>query len=473
MEKVPTTVPERSNISFKFTKTVDQNLTVKTQNSQNTQWDLVTSLENRKIKSSLPKKEKKKDLVIPLIKQNQWRIPNNDKSTTETTLDDLAIKEIISESAKANKDWEQRENKEINAIPLLVLNQIPVGYEDENKMDVALRPDEPAVADYENVPVEEYGLAMLRGMGWKPGDPIGNTNMKHVTPVQAAIRPKGLGLGAGQNVANKKQSDKEEELILGKGSYVYIENGQYEGMFGQVEGLDEDNGRVFVKLSSSDEIVSLSELVIRVISQKEFKKESRIINKKKYEEYKTKIEDKFLKPTAGDEESKLEFTESLRCKRLEISRDVEREENKKKRQKSPKSNSEGRESFTTERTIAPWVVPLLRVRFIDKDFKGGKYFNTKMIVEDVLTPTQCLCKTESNHILEDVHTKMLETVIPRTEKSCVMVVQGKHKGQIGVVLNRDKANCIATVQLLSDREKLLKLSYDIICEYLGDVSHFD
>ena len=23
--------------------------------------------------------------------------------------------------------------------------------------------------DYDNVPIEQYGLAMLRGMGWKPG----------------------------------------------------------------------------------------------------------------------------------------------------------------------------------------------------------------------------------------------------------------------------------------------------------------
>ena len=33
----------------------------------------------------------------------------------------------------------------------------------------------PEEADYEAVPVEAYGLAMLRGMGWKPGKGIGNT----------------------------------------------------------------------------------------------------------------------------------------------------------------------------------------------------------------------------------------------------------------------------------------------------------
>lgn len=30
-------------------------------------------------------------------------------------------------------------------------------------------------ADYDSVPVEDYGLAMLRGMGWKKTEGIGRT----------------------------------------------------------------------------------------------------------------------------------------------------------------------------------------------------------------------------------------------------------------------------------------------------------
>ena len=29
--------------------------------------------------------------------------------------------------------------------------------------------------DYEKVPIEQFGLALLRGMGWKDGDGIGRT----------------------------------------------------------------------------------------------------------------------------------------------------------------------------------------------------------------------------------------------------------------------------------------------------------
>lgn len=33
-----------------------------------------------------------------------------------------------------------------------------------------LQPDE---ADYDEIPIEQYGMAMLRGMGWKDGEGIG------------------------------------------------------------------------------------------------------------------------------------------------------------------------------------------------------------------------------------------------------------------------------------------------------------
>lgn len=33
--------------------------------------------------------------------------------------------------------------------------------------------EEPTIDDYENVPISDYGMAMLRGMGWKEGMVIG------------------------------------------------------------------------------------------------------------------------------------------------------------------------------------------------------------------------------------------------------------------------------------------------------------
>lgn len=37
--------------------------------------------------------------------------------------------------------------------------------------------------DYATVPIEQFGEAMLRGMGWKPGEAIGVTNKGYVSRV--------------------------------------------------------------------------------------------------------------------------------------------------------------------------------------------------------------------------------------------------------------------------------------------------
>ncbi len=37
-------------------------------------------------------------------------------------------------------------------------------------------------ADYEAVPIDEYGMAMLRGMGWSEGTPIGLSNKRQASP---------------------------------------------------------------------------------------------------------------------------------------------------------------------------------------------------------------------------------------------------------------------------------------------------
>lgn len=41
--------------------------------------------------------------------------------------------------------------------------------------------------------------------------------------------------------------------------------------------------------------------------------------------------------------------------------------------------------------------------------------------------------------------------------------------QIGTVLKKDKAKCQADVQLLREREKIIKMDYDIICEFAGNL----
>lgn len=67
------------------------------------------------------------------------------------------------------------------------------------QQDVHSRPDEATLSDYARVPVGEFGAAMLRGMGWKPGQAASRTERGKKGPVEAFVptaRPSLLGIGA-------------------------------------------------------------------------------------------------------------------------------------------------------------------------------------------------------------------------------------------------------------------------------------
>lgn len=78
--------------------------------------------------------------------------------------------------------------------------------DDRFKADVASRPDSSTLDDYASVPVDGFGTAMLRGMGWKEGDAVGKqrhqttttttTNSNNNKPKLVERRPALLGIGA-------------------------------------------------------------------------------------------------------------------------------------------------------------------------------------------------------------------------------------------------------------------------------------
>ena len=75
----------------------------------------------------------------------------------------------------------------------------PVSETDAYRRAIASAPDVSTLEDYERVPVEEFGAALLRGMGWKGPSVDGKTGVKEVKRRQNL-----LGLGA------KELKDAEE-----------------------------------------------------------------------------------------------------------------------------------------------------------------------------------------------------------------------------------------------------------------------
>jgi len=56
--------------------------------------------------------------------------------------------------------------------------------------------EETKMDDYEEMPIEEFGMALMRGMGWKDGEGLGGSRKGIIEPPEIRAQPDGLGLGA-------------------------------------------------------------------------------------------------------------------------------------------------------------------------------------------------------------------------------------------------------------------------------------
>ncbi|KAL1132715.1 hypothetical protein AAG570_010667 [Ranatra chinensis] len=289
---------EKKKICFGFSKISKRNAIAPPINAKpDTSVQYIECVEENSIKviggnDSIEKKE----LVIPMKNDNTLRdnllatiekrnkvnneIVTSEPSDTQVnikaeqenkplTLDEMAAKEILEE---AKKEDIQKEEPKIHTVPLV--------------SNIGVTEKESTLEDYDNIPVSDFGLAMLRGMGWAPDKGIGK-NEKLIKPPSPILRPKGMGLGADKVVRKENAAKPKAELVLKKGSSVKVLAGQYKHCYGRVEGFD-DIGRVIIKLSISNSVVSLSEFMVEVVSNEDYIKNSKVLNVSKFYEYKEK-----------------------------------------------------------------------------------------------------------------------------------------------------------------------------------------
>ncbi|KAJ3333704.1 hypothetical protein HDU76_004850 [Blyttiomyces sp. JEL0837] len=214
-----------------------------------------------------PSSSSKAPLVIPLMVTNEWRLPEGTTTLAPTSTsaeaslsdqgsaptltkgtstltnpptaaptDPLATSEASAEEVKTEKParkWglqlmnksstsgegdlrtttaESAPNiaRRTNPVPLIQRNAIP-GLEqiadpkEKYMYDISVRPDSASQNDYDNISIEDFGAAMMRGMGWKDED-------KEAEVVFHKPRPNLLGLGAKlPSKAPKKLNEKEKE----------------------------------------------------------------------------------------------------------------------------------------------------------------------------------------------------------------------------------------------------------------------
>ncbi|XP_068785393.1 G-patch domain and KOW motifs-containing protein isoform X2 [Struthio camelus] len=422
--------------------------------------DFLTAVEDRELLSVHPAPPPPKELVIPLLPPPRWKNPDAPPSGTSpahnaagpahnaagpapaadpldgpVSVESQAVREILEETRQS------RERGEGPPGPPL---SIPVSLQDR---DIASRP-QPGPQDYAAVPVEAFGLAMLRGMGWSQGRGIGRTFQRVVKPLEHRLRPRGLGLGAEPAPPGAPRPGQppsrggpEPGGGLAVGETVRIEAGPHRDMYGKVEGLDPETARVMVRLTLGGQTVTVSQHSLRPATPPGSGK-----------------------PQKGKDAPKGEAEEGPDAGAPARSRG----ERDGKRKPPPVAERAPKKGRGAPPAGPHWLRRDLRVRCVDRTHGAGRYYNCKMVVEDVVSGDTCVCRTDEGRLVEGLREAMLETVIPRGEADRVMVVLGQHAGKVGRILERDPARSRALVQLQREAAgRVLALDYDAICHYVG------
>ncbi|KAF5864287.1 hypothetical protein ETB97_008065 [Aspergillus alliaceus] len=125
--------------------------------------------------------------------------PIGEEQRKPLTQDEIALRALISES---KGDTEARSDLVIESRPVNGEDVTGVRYDETSsfRADVDSRPESATLDQYNAIPVEEFGAALLRGMGWKEGQAVGRGKYGSSPAVDKPRiperRPGFLGIGA-------------------------------------------------------------------------------------------------------------------------------------------------------------------------------------------------------------------------------------------------------------------------------------
>ncbi|KAH8404276.1 hypothetical protein KR215_005381 [Drosophila sulfurigaster] len=322
--------------------------------------ELIKCLEGKEIKLVAEKHEeapliiqmatnqKTSTALASLMKRRAVLLGEDDGEPEETTAEPQSIAEVTANNDISN--LEQRAARELLAAAQSNGSEIVEG---EKLVLPALKADElpldgakeSTIDDYDSIPIQQFGLAMLRGMGWKDPPP----KKKGAAPVDDApfMRPKGMGLGADKALKSKAllvQPERNEVLEIKKQAYVRILGGKLKDQYGQIEGFDDHAGRVIVKMAIGGAKEAFNEFLCQPVSRKEYSQYGKCINSAKYEEFK-KQENEHGQIIVKREKS-MERKDSQRAEHRDRHREQDRKPHKtKEEERSHRSRDEDHKSY--------------------------------------------------------------------------------------------------------------------------------
>ncbi|XP_047086213.1 protein MOS2-like [Lolium rigidum] len=218
------------------------------------------------------------------------------------------------------------------------------------KEDMASLPDHRGIDEFEEVPVEGFGAALLAGYGWSQGKGVGRNNKGDCKVVEYQRRAGTLGLGYDPSEADPKKTRSGEWVIGGK------------------KGAENGNGKKAADNGSA------------------------------------KKRDRDREDRAGERDS------STRQKR---SGDHRTEREVKEKDRNARDSREGERSRDVTNKVR-WLQSNIRVRVVTKRLSKRLYLQKGRIVDVVGPTTCDIRMDEGSELVQGVEQDMLETVLPRT-----------------------------------------------------------
>lgn len=317
------------------------------------------------------------------------------------------------------------------------------------KEDLLKLPDGPGLDEFEDVPVEGFGAALLSGYGWKEGRGIGRNAKEDVTIADVTRKRGRGGLGftaelpepesrtnsngnAGESLVKangrpeklKGQKEKDRKGFVEE-KEVRIVNGREMGMKGKIVEVRNGGNLLVVRMSKNNEKVNVQTRDVVEVG-------------------------------SAEEEKCMRKLKELRVK-----------ENDNKDRNHVRKSGKEEEKMRSERVN--WLRNHIRVRIISEELKGGKLFLKKGVVVDVVGPGLCdISIDESRELVQGVDQELLETALPK-RGGPVIVLYGRHKGVYGSLLERDPEKEVGVVQD-ADTHELLNVKLEQVAEFTGDPS---
>lgn len=102
-----------------------------------------------------------------------------------------------------------------------------------------------------------------------------------VLPIEPELRPRILGVNKlAVQKPNGQTKQEEKELQIDCGSCVKIIAGKRSNAYGQIEGFDQQAGRIFVKMALDGDVVSVDENLVQTVTKAEYAKNSKVLSEK-------------------------------------------------------------------------------------------------------------------------------------------------------------------------------------------------